>query len=154
MKEDGIADFSASTVVRMLSDLKKQDMLPPHTKFSYYAKSGHFRESDHAQTQETPQQRSHRGSRQSRLGRPVPPRHQAIPCHCTRYRVKVRLCLRIQVSLVNFHTYPRSPKMNAEIEGFNYTLSEAFTITSRGVPKVVDSYTAFTFCTSKVYCWY
>lgn len=28
--------------------------------------------------------------------------------------------------LIHFHTYPRSPKMNAEIERFNRTLSEAF----------------------------
>ena len=28
--------------------------------------------------------------------------------------------------IVHFHTYPRSPKMNAEIERFNRTLSEAF----------------------------
>lgn len=28
--------------------------------------------------------------------------------------------------IVHFHTYPRSPKMNAEIERFNRTLSDAF----------------------------
>lgn len=28
--------------------------------------------------------------------------------------------------IIHFHTYPRSPKMNAEIERFNRTLSEAF----------------------------
>lgn len=31
-----------------------------------------------------------------------------------------------QENIVHFHTYPRSPKMNAEIERFNRTLSEAF----------------------------
>jgi len=33
--------------------------------------------------------------------------------------------------IVHFHTYPRSPKMNAEIERFNRTLSEAFIQTHR-----------------------
>jgi len=31
-----------------------------------------------------------------------------------------------QNSIVHFHTYPRSPKMNSEIERFNRTLSDAF----------------------------
>lgn len=31
-----------------------------------------------------------------------------------------------QQNIIHFHTYPRSPKMNAEIERFNRTLSEAF----------------------------
>jgi len=29
-------------------------------------------------------------------------------------------------NIIHFHTYPRSPKMNSEIERFNRTLSEAF----------------------------
>ena len=33
--------------------------------------------------------------------------------------------------IVHFHAYPRSPKMNAEIERFNRTLSEAFIATHR-----------------------
>lgn len=35
--------------------------------------------------------------------------------------------------IVHFHTYPRSPKMNAEIERFNRTLSEAFITTHRNL---------------------
>ena len=31
-----------------------------------------------------------------------------------------------ETGIIHFHTYPRSPKMNAEIERFNRTLSEAF----------------------------
>lgn len=31
-----------------------------------------------------------------------------------------------QAGIIHFHTYPRSPKQNAEIERFNRTLSEAF----------------------------
>jgi transposase InsO family protein len=44
MQAEGVASLSASTVGRMLSDLKKQNKLPSHTKFSYYAKTGRFRE--------------------------------------------------------------------------------------------------------------
>lgn len=33
--------------------------------------------------------------------------------------------------IIHFHTYPRSPKMNAEVERFNRTLSEAFTAKRR-----------------------
>lgn len=36
-----------------------------------------------------------------------------------------------RTGLVHFHTYPRSPKMNAEIERFNRTLVEAFVNTHR-----------------------
>lgn len=36
-------------------------------------------------------------------------------------------------SIVHFHTYPRSPKMNAEIERFNRTLSEAFISKNRNL---------------------
>lgn len=34
-------------------------------------------------------------------------------------------------NIVHFHSYPRSPKMNAEIERFNRTLSEAFIMKNR-----------------------
>jgi len=44
MKEDGVANLSASTVGRMLLDLKKKGRLPSSTKLSYYAKSDSFRE--------------------------------------------------------------------------------------------------------------
>lgn len=36
-----------------------------------------------------------------------------------------------QNDIVHFHAYPRSPKMNAEIERFNRTLSDAFIATHR-----------------------
>ena len=44
MKDDGVVDLSASTVGRMLNDLKKQGVLPKYTKLSYYAKSDTFKE--------------------------------------------------------------------------------------------------------------
>jgi transposase InsO family protein len=36
-----------------------------------------------------------------------------------------------QEGIIHFHTYPQSPKMNAEIERFNRTLSEAFIAKNR-----------------------
>ena len=39
MKEDGVANLSASTVGRMLDDLKKQGVLRKEVKLSYHAKT-------------------------------------------------------------------------------------------------------------------
>jgi transposase-like protein len=39
MKEDHIANISASTVGRILSDMKKKGLLPKTTKLSYHAKT-------------------------------------------------------------------------------------------------------------------
>ncbi len=44
MQEDGIADLSPSTVGRILTDLKKRGALPDPRKYSYYARTGTFRE--------------------------------------------------------------------------------------------------------------
>jgi len=44
MKEDHVADLSASTVGRILTDMKKKGLLPKQTKLSYYAKSDTLRE--------------------------------------------------------------------------------------------------------------
>ena len=44
MKEDGVANLSASTVGRMMGDLKKQGILPKGIKLSYYANTDSFRE--------------------------------------------------------------------------------------------------------------
>ena len=44
LKEDGIANLSASTVGRILNDLKQQGVLPEETRLSYYAKTDTFRE--------------------------------------------------------------------------------------------------------------
>lgn len=44
MKEDGIAGISASTVGRILLDLKKQGKLPTYTKLSFQAKTGRLTE--------------------------------------------------------------------------------------------------------------
>lgn len=38
-----------------------------------------------------------------------------------------------RLSLVHYHTYPRSPKMNAHVERFNRTLSEEFVVLHKGL---------------------
>ena len=40
MKQDGVANFSPSTVGRMLNDLKKKGLLPKNTRFSLSGKTG------------------------------------------------------------------------------------------------------------------
>ena len=44
LEEDGLAKLSASTVGRMLGDLKKQGKLPSYTKLSFQAKTGRLTE--------------------------------------------------------------------------------------------------------------
>ena len=44
MREDGVADLSASTVGRMIIDLKRQGALPKNIKLSCYAKTGLLKE--------------------------------------------------------------------------------------------------------------
>ncbi len=44
LKADGVANLSASTIGRILNDLKKQGVLLKETKLSYYAKTDTFRE--------------------------------------------------------------------------------------------------------------
>lgn len=39
----------------------------------------------------------------------------------------------LSLDLTHFHTYPRSPKMNAHIERFNRTLSEDFIMSNRAL---------------------
>src|SRR3989344_5056701 len=44
MKEDGVANFSASKVGRILTDLKNRGLLPKYTKLSFQAKTGRLTE--------------------------------------------------------------------------------------------------------------
>ncbi len=44
MREDKVANLSASTVGRMLNDIKKQGLLPKKPSLSYYANTDTFRE--------------------------------------------------------------------------------------------------------------
>lgn len=44
LREDAIADLSASTVGRILADLKKRHKLPDPVRYSFYGKTGTFLE--------------------------------------------------------------------------------------------------------------
>ena len=175
LREDGIADLSASTIGRMLSDLKKQGCLPSYTKLSFSARTGRLLERKVTKYKVKLRSKGHKGglvkadtvvrftngikryiltaidcerkfafayaytshsSKQAAdflrlLGQvaPFPITHIQTDNgseFAQHFEAEVTA-----TGLVHFHTYPRSPKMNAEIERFNRTLSEAFTTRER-----------------------
>ncbi len=169
MREDGIADLSASTVGRMLNDLKKQRVLPKYTKLSYYAKSDTFREKMKLKRKKL-RSKGHEGGlvkadtivrftdgikryivtaidKESKFAfayaytnhtskgttdfmkkfkevAPVTLTHIQTD-NGSEFAKHFEILLE-KDGVVHFHTYPRCPKMNSEIERFNRTLSDAF----------------------------
>jgi putative transposase len=169
MKEDGVADLSASTVGRMLTDLKKQGVLPKYTPLSYYAKTDRHHEKTMKKRRKL-RSKDHTGGlvkadtivrftdgikryivtaidKESKFAFAF-----AYTNHTSKgttdfmkkFKSVAPLALtHIQTDngsefakhfevflekdgVVHFHTYPRCPKMNSEIERFNRTLSDAF----------------------------
>lgn len=169
MKEDGIADLSPSTVGRILNDLKRRGALPHPKKYSYYARTGTFREKTiqkRTKLRSTHHQgnlvkadsivRFHNGIKRyivtaldtegkfafayayknhssdsatdfMKLFKTIAPvslthvqtdNGSEFAKHFDMYLT--------QNGIVHFHTYPRCPKQNSEIERFNRTLSDAF----------------------------
>ncbi|MFA6094466.1 MAG: integrase core domain-containing protein [Candidatus Paceibacterota bacterium] len=169
MKEDKVADLSASTVGRMLNDLKKQGKLPKYTKLSYYAKSDTFREKIRVKRKKL-RSKGHEGGlvkadsvirftdgikRYLLTGIDCESKFAfayAYTSHSSKasadFMMKFKHVAPLPVThvqtdngsefadhfdvlleknnIVHFHTYPRSPKMNAEVERFNRTVVEAF----------------------------
>jgi transposase InsO family protein len=169
MKEDRIANLSASTVGRMLDDLKKQGILPKYTKLSYYANTDTFREKK-KQKRKKLRSKGHEGGLvkadtivrfQDGIKRYIVTAIDkeskfafayAYPNHTSKgttdFMKKLKEVSPITLThiqtdngsefakhfevhlekdgVVHFHTYPRCPKMNSEIERFNRTLSDAF----------------------------
>ena len=169
MKEDVIANLSASTVGRMLGDLKKQGVLRKETKLSYYAKTGTFREKSMVKRTKL-RSKGHEGglvkadsivrftngikryivtaidketkfvfayaykNHSSDTASDFMEKFKGVaPLSLTHVQTDngSEFAKHFDVFLekndiVHFHTYPRSPKMNAEIERFNRTLSDAF----------------------------
>jgi len=169
MKEDGVADLSASTVGRMLSDLKKQGVLPKYTKLSYYAKSDSWREKTR-QKRKKLRSKDHTGGlvkadtivrftdgikryivtaidKESKFAFAFAYKNhtsagttdfmkkfkEVAPVTLTHIQTDngSEFAKNFEIHLekdgvVHFHTYPRCPKMNSEIERFNRTLSDAF----------------------------
>jgi putative transposase len=169
LREDKVADLSASTVGRILNDLKKQGKLPKFTKLSYYAKSDSWRERTVIKRKKL-RSRGHTGGlvkadsivrftngikryvvtaldRETKFAFAyayASHSSQAAADFMEKFRSVAPLSLtHVQTDngsefakhfeiylekndIVHFHTYPRCPKMNSEIERFNRTLSDAF----------------------------
>jgi transposase InsO family protein len=169
LKEDGIATLSASTVGRMLADLKKRGALPDYRTLSFNGRTGeHYerrvyrrrklRSRGHAgglvkadtvvrfhngvkryiltaidtQTKFAfayafPSHTSATAAEFLRLFKSVAPLSltHVQTDNGSEFAAHFELLLATE-GIVHFHTYPRSPKMNAEVERFNRTLSEAF----------------------------
>jgi len=175
IKEDKIAELSASTVGRMLGDLKKQGELKDPKQLSYYAKTDRFIEKKPRQSKPKLRSKGHEGalakadtivrftngikryiltgidletefafaygyiSHSSKAAADFMQTFKSVaPVSLTHvqtdngseFKDHFELYLKKE-GIVHFHIYPRTPKMNAEIERFNRTLSEAFIAKNR-----------------------
>ena len=169
LKQDNVADISASTVGRMLNDLKKRGILPKQSKLSYYANTDTFREKTEIKRKKL-RSKGHTGGlvkadsivrftngikryvvtavdRETKFAFAYAYKNHSsdgasdfmekfkkvAPLSLTHVQTDngSEFAKHFEIFLeknnvVHFHTYPRSPKMNAEIERFNRTLSDAF----------------------------
>jgi transposase InsO family protein len=169
MKQDGVANLSASTVGRMLTDLKKQGVVSKGIKLSYYAKSDTWREKMKLKRKKL-RSKGHEGGlvkadtivrftdgikryivtaidKESKFAFAYAYTNHSSK-GTTDFMKKFKSVAPISLThiqtdngsefaknfeillekddVVHFHTYPRCPKMNSEIERFNRTLSDAF----------------------------
>lgn len=169
LKQDGIADLSASTIGRMLGDLKKQGTLPDPKPLSFFARSGRHHEQTRIYKKKL-RSTHHTGSlvkadtvvrfadgtkryiltsldveskfafaygftshgsqtaadfiRTFKDIAPIALTHVQTD-NGSEFAAHFDVALDAE-GIMHFHTYPRSPKQNAEIERFNRTLSDAF----------------------------
>lgn len=169
LKADGVANLSASTVGRMLTDLKKQGVLRKPPNLSYHAKTGTFHEKTLIRRKKL-RSKGHEGGlvkadsivrftngikryivtaidqktkfafayayknhssdsasdfmRKFQSVAPVSLTHVQTD-NGSEFAKHFEIYLE-KNGIVHFHTYPRCPKMNSEIERFNRTLSDAF----------------------------
>ena len=177
MKDDGVAKFSASTVGRMLGDLKRQGVLPKYTKLSLSGKTGRLIERKPKKSKVKLRSKGHQGGlvkadsiirfhngikryivtaldckskfafayaysshsskatsdfmRTFKAVSPIAVSHIQTD-NGSEFAEHFDIYLQ-ENGIVHFHSYPRSPKMNAEIERFNRTLSEAFISKNRNL---------------------
>ena len=169
MKEDGIANLSASTVGRILGDLRKQGILPKYAKLSFFGKTGRLIERNPIKRKKL-RSNGHEGGlvkadsivrftngikryivtaidKESKFAfayayknhssdatvdfmkkfkevSPVSLTHIQTD-NGSEFAKHFELFLE-KDGVIHFHTYPRCPKQNSEIERFNRTLSDAF----------------------------
>lgn len=170
LKNDGIAELSASTVGRMLSDLKKKRALPNPVRYSLSGKTGRMIERKPKKAKKKLHSRGYEGGlvkadmvvrftdgmkRYILTGIDIESEFAfvyAYPSHASKHAADFMKTFKsvaliqlthiqtdngsefqdyfeiylISERITHFHSYPRSPEMNAEIERFNRTLSEAF----------------------------
>ena len=169
MKQDGIANLSASTVGRILNDLKKQGVLRKVVKLSYHAKTDSHHERMKLRRKKL-RSKGHEGglvkadsivrftdgikryivtaidieskfafayaytNHSSKGTTDFMEKFKSVaPISLTHIQTDngsefahhFELLLE-KDGVTHFHTYPRCPKMNSEIERFNRTLSDAF----------------------------
>jgi putative transposase len=169
MKEDGVATLSASTVGRMLDDLKRRGVLRKEVKLSYHAKTDSHHEKTKVKRKKL-RSKGHEGGlvkadtivrftdgikryvvtaidKESKFAFAYAYQNhtskgttdfmkkfkEVAPITLTHIQTdngsefaKHFEVLLEKDGVVHFHTYPRCPKMNSEIERFNRTLSDAF----------------------------
>jgi len=174
MKQDGIATLSASTVGRMLGDLKRQGVLRTPSKLSYHAKTDSFHEKTLVRRKKL-RSTGHEGGlvkadsivrftngikryivtaidietkfafacayknhssdsasdfmQKFKSVAPVSLTHVQTD-NGSEFAKHFEIYLE-KSDIIHFHTYPRCPKQNSEIERFNRTLSDAFIARNR-----------------------
>lgn len=170
MKQDGVANISASTVGRILNDLKKKGILPKHTRLSISGKTGRLIERKPKKSRVKLRSKGHQGGLvkadsivrftdgiKRYIVTAIDKENKFTFAYAYKNHssdgatdfikkfksVAPRALTHVQTDngsefanhfeiyleksgIVHFHTYPRSPKMNSEIERFNRTLSDAF----------------------------
>jgi len=177
MREDGIGLYSASTIGRMLSDLKKQGTLPVSTRYSLSGKTGRLIEKKPVRIRKKLRSKGHAGGlvkadtivrftngikryivtaidRESKFAFAYAyASHSSKPA--TDFMRKFKSVAPVSLThiqtdngsefahhfeaylenegIIHFHSYPRTPKMQSEIERFNRTLSDAFISRNRAL---------------------
>jgi transposase InsO family protein len=170
MKQDGVANYSSSTVGRILNDLKEKGVLPKCTKLSVSGKTGKLIERKPKKLRVKLRSKGHEGGlvkadsivrftdgikryivtaidKENKFAFAYAYKNHSSDS-ATDFMKKFKSVAPLQLThvqtdngsefanhfemylekngIVHFHTYPRCPKMNTEIERFNRTLSDAF----------------------------
>lgn len=170
MREDKVANLSASTVGRMLNDLKKRGVLSNPVKLSLSGKTGRLIERKSLKARKKLRSKGHTGGlvkadsivrftngikryivtaidKEAKFAFAYAYKNHSSDA-ATDFMKKFKSVAPISLThvqtdngsefskhfeiylekngVVHFHTYPRCPKMNSEIERFNRTLSDAF----------------------------
>jgi transposase InsO family protein len=170
MKQDGVANYSSSTVGRMLNDLKEKGILPKYTRLSVSGKTGRLIERKPKKSKVKLRSKGHEGGlvkadsivrftngikryivtaidKENKFAFAYAYKNHSSDS-ATDFMKKFKSVTPLSLThvqtdngsefanhfemylekngIVHFHTYPRCPKMNTEIERFNRTLSDAF----------------------------